>query len=143
MAVFGPAQVAGRVLIWVFAPGAPVRVVGSAIVIIFPLAILGYALAPTHVLVFCGIAALYGLANGMITIVRGMAVPEMVSRDAYGAINGSLIAPVHFMQAVSPLVAAWLWSTFGGYDAVLVAVGIGALCLCAGFWTAAVLARRR
>ena len=38
MAVIGPAQVAGRVLVWGLTPHAPVRVVGSLIVIIFPLA---------------------------------------------------------------------------------------------------------
>jgi hypothetical protein len=40
------------------------------------------------------IAAFYGGANGIITIVRGLMVPEMISRDAYGAINGALLAPM-------------------------------------------------
>jgi hypothetical protein len=79
----------------------------------------------------------------MITIVRGLCVPEMVSRDAYGAINGALVTPMKLMQAVAPLAAAWIWSASGGYDTVLVAVGAGAVVLCVGFWTAAVLAGRR
>jgi hypothetical protein len=78
-----------------------------------------------------------GGANGMITIVRGLMVPEMISRDAYGAINGALVAPMNIMLAVSPLVAAWIWSATGGYDAVLIAIGAGACVLCVGFWTAA------
>src|SRR3546814_2489428 len=41
LAVIGPAQVAGRILIWFFAPHAPVRSVGSMIVIVFPLAVTG------------------------------------------------------------------------------------------------------
>nr|WP_274709179.1 MFS transporter [Nitratireductor luteus] len=141
MAVIGPAQVAGRILIWVFAPHAPVRSIGSIIVIIFPLAVIGFAWAPAEVIVIAAIAACYGAANGMITIVRGLAVPEMVSREAYGSINGILVAPMNLMQAASPLAAAWLWSITGGYDAVLIAVGAGALVLCIGFWTAAALAR--
>jgi hypothetical protein len=44
--------------------------------------------------------------------------------------------------AIAPLAAAWIWSNTGGYDAVLVAIGIGAVVLCIGFWTAAVLSRR-
>jgi hypothetical protein len=95
------------------------------------------------VLVIAAIAAFYGAANGMITIVRGLCVPEMVSREAYGAINGALIAPMKLMQAVAPLVAAWIWSATGGYNAVLVAIGAGAATLCVGFWAAAILSRER
>ena len=43
LAVIGPAQVAGRLLIMVFVPDAPVRKVGSIIVIVFPLAVVGFA----------------------------------------------------------------------------------------------------
>lgn len=68
----------------------------------------------------------------MITIVRGLMVPEMVSRDAYGAINGALVAPMNIMLAVSPLAAAWIWSATGGYDAVLIAIGVGASCCVLG-----------
>ncbi|MBN9249783.1 MAG: MFS transporter, partial [Mesorhizobium sp.] len=79
LAVIGPAQVAGRILIMVFAPNAPIRRVGSMIVIAFPLAVVGFALAPPNVAIIAVIAAFYGAANGMITIVRGLMVPEMIS----------------------------------------------------------------
>ncbi|MBN9077488.1 MAG: MFS transporter [Rhizobiales bacterium] len=143
LAVIGPAQVVGRTLIMFFAPDAPIRRVGSMIVIVFPLAVLGFAWAPPNVAVIAAIAAFYGVANGMITIVRGLMVPEMISRDAYGAINGAMVAPMNVMLAVSPLAAAWIWSETGGYDAVLVAIGVGAVVLCCGFWTAAYLAGRQ
>lgn len=142
LAVIGPAQVAGRVLIMVFAPNAPVSRVGSIIVIAFPLAAIGFAWAPPDVAIIAAIAAFYGAANGMITIVRGLMVPEMISRDAYGAINGALVAPMNIMLAVAPLAAAWIWTSTGGYDAVLVAIGAGAVVLCLGFWTAVALAKR-
>jgi hypothetical protein len=73
----------------------------------------------------------------MITIVRGLAVPEMVTRRAYGAVNGSLVAPMNLMQAVAPLAAAFIWQASGGYGAVLAVIFVGALTLCAGFWFAA------
>ncbi len=141
LAVIGPAQVAGRVLIRAFASETPVRWLGSAIVIVFPLAVAGFAYAPAQVVVIASIAALYGAANGMITIVRGIAVPEMVTRDAYGAVNGSLVAPTNIMQAIAPLAAAVIWQASGGYGAVLAAIFVGSLTLCAGFWFAAANAR--
>lgn len=137
MAVIGPAQVAGRVVIMAFAPSAPVRSLGSMIVIVFPLAVIGFAFAPPEVLVIAAIAAFYGAANGMVTIVRGLAVPEMITRSAYGAVNGSLVAPMNLMQAFAPLGAALIWQANGGYGAVLAAVFVGSLTLCAGFWFAA------
>jgi hypothetical protein len=70
-------------------------------------------------------------------------VPEMISRDAYGAINGALVAPMNVTLAIAPLAAAWIWSTTGSYDAVLIAIGAGAMVLCAGFWTAASLSKPR
>lgn len=143
LAVIGPAQVAGRILILVLAPDAPVRTVGSMIVIVFPLAVAGFAWAPPDVAIIAAIAVFYGAANGMITIVRGLMVPEMISRDAYGAINGALVAPMNIMLAVAPLAAAWIRTATGSYDAVLVAIGAGAVVLCLGFWSAAGLSRSR
>ena len=142
LAVIGPAQVGGRILVMVFAPDAPVRIVGSVIVIVFPLAVVGFALAPPHFAPIAAIAAFYGAANGIVTIVRGLMVPEMITRDAYGAINGALVAPMNVTLAVAPLAAAWLWHASGGYDAVLLAIGVGAVVLCLGFWTAALLTRK-
>lgn len=143
LAVIGPAQVAGRVLIRAFASDAPVRRLGSAIVIVFPLPVIGFAFAPPQVAVIASVAAVYGAANGMITIVRGLAVPEMVTREAYGAVNGSLVAPMNLMQAGAPLAAAVIWQASGGYGAVLAAIFVGSLTLCAGFWFAAARARDR
>jgi predicted MFS family arabinose efflux permease len=141
LAVIGPAQVAGRVLIMIFMPDVPIRRVGSTIVIVFPLAVLGFAWAPPAVVPIAAVAACYGAANGIMTIVRGLMVPEMLTRDAYGAINGALVAPMNVTQAVAPHAPAWIWSARGGYDVVLMAVGAGAIVLCLGFWTAASLSR--
>jgi hypothetical protein len=66
---------------------------GSAIVIVFPLAVIGLSFAPPQVAVIAFVAIVHGAANGTNTIVP-MAVPEMVTRDAYGAV-GSLVAPMH------------------------------------------------
>ena len=141
-AVIGPAQVGGRLVIKALASEAPVRVLGSAVVAVFPLAVLGFSFAPPEIVILGVVAVFYGAANGMITIVRGMAVPEMVTRQGYGAVNGSLVGPMQMMQALAPLGAALLWQASGGYGAVLAAIFVGSLTLCAGFWFAAARAHR-
>ena len=142
MAVIGPAQVTGRVLVWLFAARASVRAIGSAVVAVFPLALLMLAALPPSFALIAVVAALYGGANGIMTIVRGLAVPEMVTREAYGAVNGALTAPTTIAKAFAPVGAAALWAAAGSYDAVLVVIIAGGSLLALGFWAAAALSRR-
>ena len=81
--------------------------------------------------------SLYGAANGIITIVRGIAVPEMLTREAYGAINSVLAIPATIAKAISPLGIALLWAATGSYDIVLAAVLASSTLVVAGFWFAA------
>lgn len=141
IAVIGPAQVAGRIIIWAFAPRASVRRIGTLIVAIFPLSLLAFDLIPQSLALLALVAAFYGGANGIMTIVQGMAVPEMLTRKAYGAINGILTAPALVAKAVAPAAAALLWSAGGSYDAVLAAIVAGAVLTCASFWLAAFFSR--
>ena len=137
IACIGPAQVAGRVVIWAFASHASVRRIGSLVVALFPLAIVAIALLPPTFLGMAAVAVIYGAGNGIMTIVRGMAVPEMLSREAYGAINGALAAPSLVARAVAPLGAAALWAVTQNYDGVLIAIFAGAVLTAVGFWIAA------
>lgn len=142
MAVIGPAQVAGRIAIWVFAPRAPVRLIGSCVVAAFPLAILALDWLPSSFVVVAGVAALYGAANGIFTIVRGVAVPEILTPQAYGAVNGALAAPAMVARALAPAGAAALWMGAQSYAPVLTALTAGAVLLAVGFWFAAYLSLR-
>jgi hypothetical protein len=137
LACIGPAQVAGRILVWMFASGTSVRYIGSVVVAIFPLSIIGIAYLPPTFLAMAAAALVYGGANGIMTIVRGMAVPDMLSRRSYGAINGALISPSLIAKALAPVGAATLWAATGNYNAVVVGMLVGAVIFAAGFWLAA------
>ena len=78
-----------------------------------------------------------------MTIVRGLVVPEMLTRDAYGAINGALALPTMLAKAFAPLGAAMLWAASGSYVSVLIALVAGSVLLVVAFWLAAILAARR
>ena len=143
MAIIGPAQVAGRIAIWAFARGVHIRIIGSLVVLAFPLVFLGLIVTPPLFLPVAFIAAAYGAANGIMTIVRGLVVPEMVTLDAYGAINGVLAVPAIVAKAAAPLGAALLWATSGSYASVLIALLLGSLLLVIAFWFSAFLASHR
>src|ERR1700730_7724631 len=68
----------------VFAGGVQIRVIGSLVVLVFPLVFLGLMVTPPVFPAVALIVATYGAANGIMTIVRGLVVPEMLTRDAYG-----------------------------------------------------------
>lgn len=139
----GPAQVAGRIAIWVFTPNASVCRIGSFIVIIFPLVIGSIMILPAGLLPMAAMAMIYGAANGIMTIVRGMAVPEMLSRQAYGAISGALTGPSLIAKAAAPAGAAALWATTQNYDLVLIIMVVGAALISIGFWIAAFFSSQR
>ncbi|MEP9348334.1 MFS transporter [Xanthobacter sp. KR7-225] len=142
MAIIGPAQVAGRIAISVWAPQAPVRVIGSVVVVAFPLSLLALAWMPPSFALVAGVAVLYGGANGIMTIVRGLAVPEMLTRQAYGAVNGALAAPAMIARAVAPAGAALLWAQSQSYGSALLVMAGGGAVLAVAFWVAALLSRR-
>lgn len=126
-ALIGPAQVVGRLLMMRASVRHPVR-----------LSVPVYALMSTGLLCMAlghgawlmVAAVLYGCANGVNTMLRAMAMPELISRHHYATLNGLMMTPVLLMQAASPWLGALLWRAAGGYWLMLwamVALGLAAL----------------
>jgi predicted MFS family arabinose efflux permease len=137
IAIIGPAQVLGRILVTVYAAGVPLRLLGAAIVTVFPIA---FALLLPQNIGFWLVAAVfaaYGLVNGIFTIIRSFMVPEMLSPHAYGALNGIITVAATIARAAAPLMAAWIWSLHQSYQPVILAIVASSLVLVAGFWLAA------
>jgi hypothetical protein len=142
LAVIGPAQVAGRIVLLALGRRLPTAIVGRIIVLMFPLSVALLILAPDSLAVLFAFASIYGAANGIMTIVRGTAVPDLLWREGYGAINGALTVPATIAKAAAPFGAALIWSLSGGYAAVLWTVFAGGLVAVAGFWFASKASHR-
>lgn len=143
LSVMGPSQVAARVVVWALGARASVRWIGALTVLAFPIALTALALAPPDFRLILSILILHAGANGIMTIIRGLAVPEMLSRHAYGAINGALSAPVMLSRAFAPVIAATLWWAEGSYEGVLLALILCSFLVAGGFWNATLLTRPR
>lgn len=137
MAIIGPAQVAGRVAMVALARATPIALVGCFTTLTLLLSLLGLAAAGTQMVWLVGFALIYGAANGILTIVRGAAVPEMLTRRAYGAINGLLTTPIGVVRALAPSFAALIYDLTGGYGGVLVGFVIMAAAMTLAFFTVA------
>ena len=141
IACIGPAQVAGRMAVSTLARTLPIRTIGAGIMLLMPVVIFLFNTVPVYFVSLAAAAMLWGATNGVITIVRGNAVLEMLTRTAYGAINGVMIIPVTLAIALAPVSAAALWSTTGSYEALYplgVILGIVAM-IC--FWFATLKAK--
>ena len=113
---------------------------GSVIVAGFQLAALLLFISGSNLLMIYLLEVLYGAANGIMTIVHRMAVPEMLTREGYGAINGAMGAPAMAAKATAPVLGALVWRAFGSYNAVVICALVGALAA-ACFWAAALASR--
>jgi predicted MFS family arabinose efflux permease len=137
IALFGPAQVAGRIALLALGRRASAVLVGRLGFTVLPLSIL-LLLLPSSLAALFIFYLLFGASNGVITVVRGTAVPELLWRESYGAINGALTLPTNLARAAAPWGAALLWSASWSYNAVLWACLAAGAISCAGFWYASV-----
>jgi predicted MFS family arabinose efflux permease len=141
IALIGPAQVGGRFLISILAPKVTARRLGSVIVLCFPASILVLLFGPHWLGAACLATVVYGIGTGIMTIVRGIAIPEMISRESYGAISGAIGSGMLLARAIGPLAAAWIMLESGGYTGTLVAMLVVAIAIVLCFWAAARAAR--
>ena len=126
---FGPAQVAGRLAYLGFGRWVSARSLGLMVLGGLPISLAIFALADQMfaLLVF---ALLFGVANGLVTIVRGSLVPEYFGREHVGRISGAMSGITLLARASAPLATAWLLLALSGYrDMLLVlsATGLAAV----------------
>lgn len=143
IATVGPAQVVGRIVLLALGPRLRTAAVGRLVVLMLPAAFLVLIAFPRSLGALFVFAVLYGGANGLMTIVRGTAVPDLMWFEGYGAINGALTFPSNVAKGIAPFGAALIWGAAGGYDAVLWTVFGGSLVSALGFWFAASPGLRR
>jgi predicted MFS family arabinose efflux permease len=142
MALIGPAQVAGRLAITTLGRRASVRKIGMTAVTIYPFAFIGLLTLPPNLPLVIGATVLFGASNGILTIVRGAAVPEMLTPQGYGAVMGVMNTPGTIARAAAHVASAILWQAAHSYEPVLVAVTIAALILATSFWSAGLFSSR-
>ncbi len=124
----GPAQVLGRLVYVGVGRGVSLRLIGLLVMLGMPAALVIFALATQQWALF-GFAALFGIANGLVTIVRGGLVPEYFGRANIGRIGGAMSAVGLLSRAAAPLLTAWMLLAVPGYREVLLllaVLGVGA-----------------
>jgi MFS family permease len=124
-ASIGVIQVVGRGLLFVFERHLDVHTANRWIPVLIPLGLCALVFGGVTAVPALGFVLLYGLGNGLNTIVKGTAFAQYVSRDHVGQLNGLLGVPIALARAAAPWALGLLWSPEGGY-----AVGLRWVLLC-------------
>lgn len=104
--LIGPMQVAGRIGELAFARRVRPQTVGKLTFAILPAGLLALLFLGQHSYAVAAFCMLYGISNGVLTIVRGTVPQTLFGRENYGAISGALAGPSLIAKAAGPLVAA-------------------------------------
>lgn len=102
----GVAQVAGRV--WEIIWGqkiAPITL-GRLAIGLLPLAFLVLLAAGADWLTAAVFTSIFGLSNGLVTVVRGAVPLALFGADGYGKILGIIATPILLFNALSPMLFA-------------------------------------
>lgn len=138
--IIGPMQVLGRLLLTAHGGRFSTLRVGRWAMAALVAALLILLLLPPDRIWLGLFAALYGIGNGVTTILRGTAIAEMFGRARYAELNGALAAPAVLARAAAPLGLAAIWSATGEPRLVfasvlgLVLAGIVGLAIAARAW---------
>lgn len=136
-ASIGVIQVFGRLLLYFFEHRFDLHLANRLIPGLIPLGLVVLLAAPLAghwqtwaVMLF---VILYGMGNGMLTIVKGTAIAQYVDRDHVATLNGALGVPLALARAAAPIALGLLWSPQSGYGPglwlllILSIVGVSAL----------------
>lgn len=126
---FGPAQVFARLAYTGFARHRTPRGFALAIVAGTPAALAVFAVSG-RTAGLIAFSVIFGLANGLTTIVRGSLVPDYFGSRHVGRISGAMSAIALVARAAAPFAIASLLMPLRSYQAVcwlLCALGVGAV----------------
>jgi MFS family permease len=122
-ASIGALQVLGRLVLYFWERHLNLHLANIVISGLIPLSLVVLLLAPVwpgiQVAVMLLFVLLYGVGNGMLTIVRGTVIAEYVSQTHVASLNGALGIPLAVARSAAPLALGLMWQPVAGYTAGL------------------------
>jgi len=125
--LIGPAQVGARVIELAYGRRLSAVGLGMIPVILMPLAFVIPLVMTAGPVVAVGFGLVYGAANGLATIARGVVPYALFGSDGYGRRLGLVAAPALMVKAAAPAVFGAILASFGPSPAILFILGISLL----------------
>jgi len=114
-ASIGLVQVLGRALLYFFEHHFDLHLANRLIPCLIPLGLLALLAGAAHPAAALLFVFFYGMGNGMLTIVKGTAIAQYVSREHVATLNGALGLPSAIARALAPLMLGVMWQPDTGY----------------------------
>ena len=130
-ALFGPAQVASRICELIFARRIHPLYVARFAVAMLLTAFALLALFGLSIPAAAAFAVMFGMANGLLTIARGAVPLALFGAAGYGHLMGRIGGPYLVMQAIAPLVLAFVVERSSDPAALAVVASFAAISLIA------------
>jgi predicted MFS family arabinose efflux permease len=123
-AAAGPMQVVGRLTEFLLGNRRRTVQTGRTALLLLIPALAGLAVpdAPTTVLLGC--ITLYGISNGVMTIVRALTAAQMFGAENYAQVSGAWTPPQSVARAVGPFLASVFLSSSASYSYLMVALSV-------------------
>ena len=134
--LIGPMQVAGRLAQFGLGDAIDVRRLSRIVFAMMPVAMAILLLAPAQSLFIGFFVVFYGASLGMVTILRGTAMPELFGRENYALLSNLLSAPSVAARAIAPFLASLIVTAFATYRALEWAMLVAALLAFGAIWIA-------
>lgn len=126
-ALIGPSQVASRIG----------DILAGHYVKTMTLGLIAVGLLPAALMIFAGggfalwaalvFAALYGMSNGLMSIIKGIIPLSLFGRQGYGLVIGTLTTPQLILNAIAPTVFALILDQAGPRNGLLIAIAFALL----------------
>jgi MFS family permease len=128
--LIGAAQVAGRLAEFLLRRNVPIPATGVFAFACLPLALVLLFLTDSYIMA-AAFASLYGVSNGLVTIVKGALPLSLFGPDGYGGLMGRLAAPQLIAESLAPFVSAIALVSLGGRASVAILLMLACLSLLA------------
>jgi MFS family permease len=135
-ASIGVLQVMGRLGLYVAEHRVDVHATNRWVTLLIPLGFLTLLVGAGHGMWGVLFVVLYGVGNGMLTIVKGTVMALYVSREHMGSLNGLLGLPMALARAAAPWLMGLLWSAEAGYTLGLWLMFAASVVGVAALWSA-------
>ena len=135
-ALIGPSQVASRIGDILAGHHVKTMTLGLIAVGLLPAALLIFAGGGFSLWAALVFALLYGMSNGLMSIIRGVIPLSLFGREAYGLVIGTLATPQLFLNAVAPTLFALVLDGIGPGSGLLVGLFFGLASFAAMIWLA-------
>jgi MFS family permease len=121
-ALIGPSQVASRIGDILAGHWVKTMTLGLIAVGLLPAALAIFALGGFALWAALVFALLYGMSNGLMSIIKGIIPLSLFGQQGYGLVIGTLTAPQLILNAVAPTLFALVLDLAGPRGGLLVAI---------------------